>query len=107
VRGVAISTNRLIDKKVMEIKKAYVHFNNDPSVGMFPYGFELDVNILDVNSIEEIRTKISELYELMEGEKPTYVRFDVEIQAEIEAENKMEKEAEKYYEELDKTAKSL
>ena len=52
---------------------------------------------LDVNQIEEIRNKISELYELMEGEKPTYVRFDVEIQAEAEMENRMEEEAEKHY----------
>lgn len=74
------------------IEKAFVHYNNDPSVGMFPFGFELGVHITtrDKGELDEIREKIAELYELIEGERPDYVKFDFELEQEYQAERMME-----------------
>lgn len=87
----------MIDKT---IKKAFVHYNNDPSVGMFPFGYEIEVNIdkPELEELNEIREKIKELYEFIEGEKPSYVMFDFEV----EAENEMEKELDRQREEWEK-----
>lgn len=81
------------------IEKAFVHYNNDPSVGMFPFGFELECHIIDRDeqNLNEIREKISELYELIEGEKPDYVKFDFELEQELAAERLMD-EKEKEFE---------
>ena len=73
------------------IEKIFVHYNNDPSVGMFPYGYELDMHIpegTEESEIKAIKDKVAELYELIEGEKPSYVMTDVDIKAEHEAEAK-------------------
>ena len=80
------------------IKKAFVHYNNDPSVGMFAYGYELEVSILtdDPDELKAIKEKIADLYELTEGERPTWVMFDVEIAAQNAEEARMDKEREEW-----------
>lgn len=87
-------TKQKLKEEFTSIRKAFIHFNNDPSVGMFPYGFECEVS-LDANDkerLEEAREAIKNLYEILEGEKPSWVMFDVEIQAQNEAEAQMEAE---------------
>lgn len=74
------------------IEKAFVHYNNDPSVGMFPFGFEITLHITgrDKEELDEIREKIGDLYELIEGEKPTWIKFDFELENELAAESLMD-----------------
>lgn len=74
------------------IEKAFVHYNNDPNVGMFSFGFEITLHITtrDADELNEIKEKISELYELIEGEKPDYVKFDFELEQELAAERLMD-----------------
>lgn len=59
--------------------KAYVHFNADPSVGCFPYGYDIEIPTFEEECREEIREKIKELYNFLDGEfLVSYVMFDDE-----------------------------
>lgn len=78
------------------IKSATIYFAGDRSVGIPSTSFEMETyfsldELTDDSGeqhfiLKEMRTKISDLYEHMIGETPTWVMFDFEI----EAENKME-----------------
>jgi len=69
---------------------------------MAPYGFELELslNSIDYSEINEIREHIADLYEKLEGERPSWVRFDAELKAEHEMEIKMNAERAKFEEEI-------
>ncbi len=85
------------------IKKAFIHYNNDPSVGMFPYGYEMEVNIenMDIEDLNEVRKKIKELYEFIDGESPTWVMFDKEIELQNKQEAEMDRQEAEYYASLE------
>jgi len=77
------------------IEKAVIYFRNDPSVGIhsatFEMGLYLDPSCFphtdDDAILNETRTKIADLYESIEGEAPTWVKFDFEIEAENKADD--------------------
>jgi hypothetical protein len=64
------------------IESVTIHFRGDRSVGInsatFEMGLYIDRNDVD---IEFVRKKITELYEHTEGETPSSVMFDFEIEA--------------------------
>lgn len=71
------------------IKSATVYFAGDRSVGIHSATFNVelwaDLGVLAFEDHEEylldLRTKISDMYEAMHGEKPTWVMFDFESEA--------------------------
>ena len=70
------------------IEKAVIYFRNDPSVGIHSATFEMGLYVeRDDADLTEIRKRITDLYELIEGEKPTWVKFDFEIEAENKADD--------------------
>lgn len=83
-----------MENRIPRIEKAYVHYSNDPSVGMFAYGFEIELNLdtQDLHEINDARTRILDLYEFLEGERPDYCQFDFELKAEIEQEAEMDRQ---------------
>jgi len=83
------------------INSATVYFAGDISVGINSASFDVQLYIDPDNfdlgpdetaglttAIAETRQKISDLYEFINGETPTWVRFDFEIQAENDADNR-------------------
>lgn len=61
--------------------RAYVHFNADPSVGMFPYGYTLEIPTFDEDCREQTREDIKKLYAALDGEFiPSWVAFSDENQ---------------------------
>jgi hypothetical protein len=71
---------------------------------MFAYGYEMDVNIENVSRLDlhSFRQKISELYEFIDGEKPTWVMFDKEIEEQNKLEDDMDKQRDDYFAQVDK-----
>lgn len=59
--------------------KAYIHFNADPSVGCFPYGYNIEIPTFEEEYREEVREKIKALYNDLDGDfGVSYVIFDDE-----------------------------
>jgi hypothetical protein len=72
------------------IESVTIYFRNDPSVGIHSATFQMEVFIDPMtqgDDLNETRTKIADLYEYLEGDKPTWVRFDFEIEAENRADD--------------------
>ena len=64
--------------------KAYIHFNNDPSVGMWPHGHEMELPFNafeDSNDRETCRAIIKDFYTQLDGESnASWVSFSDESQ---------------------------
>lgn len=78
------------------IKSATIYFAGDNSVGIRSASFTMEcffsldelTNDSEQHSIlAKYREKISDLYEEIMGESPTWVMFDFEIESEIKSEN--------------------
>lgn len=50
------------------MKKAYVHFNADASVGCLPYGYTIEIPDFEEECREDVRKKIETLYTELDGE---------------------------------------
>jgi hypothetical protein len=46
----------------------YVHFAADPSVGIFPYGFSLEIPDFEEDYREQVREDIKKFYTELDGE---------------------------------------
>ncbi len=58
------------------MKKVYVHFAGDPSVGISSYGYDLNIPPFEPEDREEVRQKIIDLYGWLDGESnPSFVIF--------------------------------
>lgn len=89
--------------RIPTIEKAYVHYSNDPSVGMFAYGHEIGLHLdtQDLDEINEARAAIIDLYEKLEGERPDWCQFDFELKAEAEQEAEMDRQREEWEKQMD------
>lgn len=94
------------------INSATVYFAGDRSVGIPSASFDVQLFITPddfgngpdetagfATALTETRKKIFELYEFINGDAPTWVRFDFEIQAENDADNEAWDESERLAEE--------
>ncbi len=58
------------------MRKVYVHFAGDPSVGISSYGYDLAIPDFENMDREEVRQKIIDFYTWLDGEyKPIFVIF--------------------------------
>lgn len=62
-----------------DIVKVYVHFPNDPSVGMNPYGYELEVPFPEPEYREDFRKEIQKLYHYLDDNSKCHVQFEDEM----------------------------
>jgi hypothetical protein len=58
--------------------KVTIYFSADPSVGIFPYSYEMEIPTFDNEYREEIRKQIKDLYTELDGEFITKIIFSDE-----------------------------
>jgi hypothetical protein len=58
--------------------KGYAYFGGAPSVGINPYSYDFEIPNCDVVAREEVRAKLVELYNWLDGESTCYVVFGCE-----------------------------
>jgi hypothetical protein len=101
------------------IESATVFFEGDRSVGIPSTSFVISLYIdpTDYDNgpdkttgitavLRDVRQKISELYELIQGDKPSGVMFDFEVDAQNEAEKKFDDEQARLDQEWDNMNKT-
>lgn len=59
---------------------AHVYFPADPSVGIFSYGYEMEIPDFEEEWREDTRKKIKALYDELDGEFSCNVIFEGEIE---------------------------